>query len=119
MKQYYIRFGNIPWDEKSYIYNEQGIIIGKQKGVSVFKAVKAGDYYTPEVPTPHTEGGLAQYNKYTRDNNEPHLWRNMLLCTGDLVGYDDDNLPLIVHVKVVDVLPFDTIFPGRRNHSEL
>ena len=96
-QQLYIRFGNIPANEKSKIYRGEKEI-GSENGVSVYPAFKLtnGDIVLGlNLPitktTLHTQQHLLEY-----DN------RPCYLVTGDYIGNGADGEPLIRNVEIVE-----------------
>lgn len=96
-EQLYIRFGEIPADEKSRIYQRE-IKVGTEKGVSVYPAFKTdkGDIVLGlSLPitrtTLYTQQGLIEYDD-----------RPCYLVKGDYVGKDTDGQPLIRNVKIIE-----------------
>lgn len=96
-QQLYIRFGDIPANEKSKIYREEKEI-GSENGVSVYPAFKLtnGDIVLGlNLPitktTLHTQQHLLEY-----DN------RPCYLVTGDYVGKDTDGQILISKVNIIE-----------------
>ena len=96
-KQLYIRFGDIPANEKSKIYRGEEEI-GTENGVSVYPAFKTdeGDIVLGlNLPitktTLHTQQHLIEY-----DN------RPCYLVKGNYVGKDTDGQPLINNVSIIE-----------------
>lgn len=96
-QQLYIRFGDIPSNEKSKIYRGEKEI-GTENGVSVYPAFKStnGDIVLGlNLPitktTLHTQQHLLEY-----DN------RPCYLVTGDYVGKDTDGQILISNVNIIE-----------------
>lgn len=96
-EQLYIRFGEIPTDEKSKIYRGE-IEVGIENGVSVYPAFKTneGDIVLGlNLPitktTLHTQQHLIEY-----DN------RPCYLVKGDYIGKDIDGQPLINNVSIIE-----------------
>lgn len=96
MKLYY-RFGEIPKDELSTIWNGE-IPIGKEKGVSVYEAYKnINGVYTPVIPYPPTKKTLDSFYYYMRYYNGDRY-----LVTGNLLDErGSDGEPLIKNVKTI------------------
>lgn len=94
--QYYIRFGNIPKDEKSSIYFH-GVDTGKKEiGVSVFNACKINGVYHIVIPNPCTGDTLDDIVRFMKYSSEPFF-----LVTGKKIGLGTDNEPLIINVKII------------------
>lgn len=96
-EQLYIRFGEIPIDEKSKIYRRE-IEVGIENGVSVYPAFKTnkGDIVLGlNLPitktTLHTQQHLIEYD------NKP-----CYLVKGDYIGKDIDGQPLINNVSIIE-----------------
>lgn len=95
MNKLYIRYGEIPPDEKSKIYNQcDNSVIGKEAGVSVFEYIEGRGIVVPD-------------NKIARDDFlmlSSKFWINHYLVTGDEVGIGSDGEPLITNVKILKLL---------------
>ena len=96
-EQLYIRFGKIPTDEKSKIYQGE-IEVGTENGVSVYPAFKTdeGDIVLGlNLPitktTLHTQQHLIEYDD-----------RPCYLVKGNYVGKDTDGQPLINNVSIIE-----------------
>ena len=96
-EQLYIRFGEIPTDEKSKIYQGE-IEVGIENGVSVYPAFKTNEgnivlgLNLPITKTTlHTQQHLIEY-----DN------RPCYLVKGDYIGKDTDGQPLINNVSIIE-----------------
>lgn len=98
MKEY-IRFGEIPDDECSGIYNNEGELIGKERGVSYYECICFNNQYRillPYKPTRYTCITLHNlYEQYFEGNI------NMYLITEFKVGYGSDNEPLLKNIQVL------------------
>lgn len=95
-EQLYIRFGEIPTDEKSKIYQGE-IEVGTENGVSVYPAFRTdkGDIVLGlNLPitktTLHTQQHLLEYDD-----------RPCYLVKGNYVGKDSDGQPLINNVHII------------------
>ena len=101
-KSLYIRFGDIPTNGKSKVYNGE-IEIGIEEGISVYPAFegKEGNIILglnlPVTKTSlHTQQHLLEY-----DN------RPCYLVTGDYVGKGTDGEPLIKNVRIIkEIKPY-------------
>lgn len=95
-KQLYIRFGEIPTDEKSKIYRGE-IEVGTENGVSVYPAFKTdeGDIVLG-LSLPITKTTL-----YTQQHLIEYDDRPCYLVNGDYVGKDTDGQPLINNVSII------------------
>jgi hypothetical protein len=96
-KQLYIRFGEIPTDEKSKIYRGE-IEVGTENGVSVYPAFKTkeGDIVL-WLNLPITKTTL-----YTQQHLLEYDNRPCYLVEGDYVGKDTDGQPLINNVNIIE-----------------
>jgi hypothetical protein len=93
----YIRFGEIPENEQSDVYDGENVT-GKLDGVSVYYATE--NEYTGEVvlglPLPVTRTSLA-----TLQSLIDYSGRKCYLVEGDYIGRGTDNEPLIKNVKII------------------
>lgn len=96
-EQLYIRFGEIPTDEKSKIFQGE-IEIGTENGVSVYPAFKTseGDIVLG-LSLPITKTTL-----YTQQHLIEYDDRPCYLVKGDYVGKDTDGQPLINNVSIIE-----------------
>lgn len=96
-EQLYIRFGEIPTDEKSKIYQGE-IEVGTENGVSVYPAFKTdeGDIVLG-LSLPITRTTL-----YTQQHLIEYGDRSCYLVKGDYVGKDTDGQPLINNVSIIE-----------------
>lgn len=95
-KQFYIRFGDIPTNEKSKIYRGEEEI-GSEKGVSVYPAfIDENGNVVCGLTLPTTKTTLCTQQHLLEYDNRP-----CYLVTGDCVGNGTDGEPLIVNVKIV------------------
>lgn len=88
--KYYIRFGEIPLNEKS-----KKLHSGYEKGVSVYDAVLMTNGWHIILPTPIKYGQGKTYEYLINSN------RNVYLVTGDEIDIGSDNEPVIVNVKIL------------------
>ncbi len=96
--KYYIRFGEIPKDEKSKIYKSDAII-GEEKGVSVWDSVIANDVYYPIMPQKPSEVCVHDYMMY--------IWGNkrVFLVTGtELEEKGSAGEPLLKDIQIIEEL---------------
>jgi len=95
-KSLYIRFGDIPKDEKSKIYSGE-TEIGTERGVSVYPAFEnlAGNIVLG-LSLPITKTSL-----YTQQHLLEYDNRACYLVSGDYVGKGTDGEPLLRNVKIV------------------
>ena len=96
-EQLYIRFGEIPTDEKSKIYRGEEEI-GTENGVSVYPAFKTdeGDIVLG-LNLPITKTTL-----YTQQHLIEYDNRPCYLVKGDYVGKDTDGQPLINNISIIE-----------------
>lgn len=95
-EQLYIRFGEIPADEKSKIYQGE-VEVGTEKGVSVYPAFKTDkEDIVLGLSLPITRTSL-----YTQQHLIEYDDRPCYLVNGDYVGKDTDGQPLIRNVKII------------------
>ena len=109
----YIRFGEIPENERSKRGN--GIIgdgykcVGYEDGVSVWDAVLLDDGYHLVAPL---NGNSATYGDFSNDAFPDDCYGvkpddKIYVVTGDEVGKGADNEPLLRNVKIIEQLPYD------------
>ena len=90
----YIRFGEIPDDEKSRIYRGEEEV-GKENGVSVYPAIMdEGGNWCIGLSMPVTKQALHTFQALVEYSDRP-----CYLVEGDYVGRDSDNQPTIKNVK--------------------
>lgn len=95
-KSLYIRFGDIPSNEKSKIYRGEKEI-GEENGVSVYHAFEVNGNIVLGLTLPitkttlHTQQHLLEYDD-----------RSSYLVKGDYVGKDTDGQPLINNVRIIE-----------------
>lgn len=94
MNKLYIRYGEIPSNEKSKIHNRAGEIIGEEAGVSVFEYIEGKGAVIPD-----TEKARDDYFMLSK-----MFWKNHYLVSGDEVGIGSDGEPLITNVKIIKLL---------------
>lgn len=96
---YYYRYGDIPTDEQSRIWNGEGYV-GKENGVSVYEAhLNEEGEYVPVIPTPLTLDGLDDFYYHLR-----YYRGKKYIVTGDKIGKGSDNEPLLKNVKIIKEL---------------
>lgn len=97
----FYRFGEIPKDECSSIWNNNDEVIGKEKGVSVYEAHKnINGTYSPVLPFPTNEMAFNDFIHYIT-----YFTGNKYLVTGDLLDETGtDGEPLIKNVKILKKL---------------
>lgn len=96
-EQLYIRFGEIPTDEKSKIYQGEKEV-GIENGVSVYPAFKTNEgNIVLGLNLPVTKTTL-----YTQQHLIEYDNRPCYLVKGDYVGKDTDGQPLITNVSIIE-----------------
>ena len=96
-EQLYIRFGEVPTDEKSKIYQGE-IKVGTENGVSVYPAFKTDEgNIVLGLTLPITKTTL-----YTQQHLIEYDDRPCYLVKGDYVGKDTDGQPLINNVSIIE-----------------
>lgn len=92
----YIRFGEIPSDEKSKVYRGDEIV-REEAGVSVWEAIECDNRYYPILPDSPTDNTISDYF-YLMLNSES----NVYLVTGDRIFIEGaDREPLLINVKII------------------
>ena len=91
----YIRFGEIPDNEKSKIYRGEEEI-GEEDGVSVYPAFEVNGNIVLGLTLPITKTTL-----YTQQHLLEYENRPCYLVKGDYVGKDADGQPLICNVQII------------------
>lgn len=95
-KSLYIRFGDIPKNEKSKVYNGE-IEIGTEKGVSVYPAFEDSEgNIVLGLSLPITKTSL-----YTQQHLLEYDNRPCYLVSGDYVGKGTDGEPLLRNIKII------------------
>ena len=96
-EQLYIRFGEIPTNEKSKIYQGE-IEVGAENGVSVYPAFKTDEgNIVLGLSLPITKSTL-----YTQQHLLEYDNRPCYLVKGDYVGKDTDGQPLINNISIIE-----------------
>ena len=93
---FYIRFGEIPEDERSSIYY-RGMYCGKEEGVSVYECIFTHGEYHVIVPCPITMGGLDTLTGFLFYNKDKPVY----YVVGEWVGTGHDGEPLLRNVRVI------------------
>lgn len=96
----YIRFGEIPEDEMSTIFN-RGEAIGKEIGVSVFYATEINGNYHIVLQNPIKEQTFNTLHSLFYSSIGCFEYKKTYLVDGDLVGFGSDNEPLLKNVRVI------------------
>lgn len=94
-KQLYVRFGDIPSNEKSKIYHEEDEV-GEENGVSVYPAFELNGNIVLGLTLPITKTTL-----YTQQHLLEYDNRPCYLVSGDYVGKGTDGEPLIKNISVI------------------
>lgn len=100
----YIRFGEIPKNEKSNIYRDDQGKIGEEIGVSCFECIQDSDGYYHVIMPANIEAGSANdlsnfvFDWIVRGNC------NCYIITGDKVDIGSDKEPLLKNVKILEKL---------------
>ena len=94
-KQLYVRFGDIPSNEKSKIYHGEDEI-GDENGVSVYPAFELNENIVLGLTLPITKTTL-----YTQQHLLEYDNRSCYLVSGDYVGKGTDGEPLIKNISVI------------------
>ena len=116
----YIRFGQIPENEKSKKGN--GILgdgfksIGYEDGVSVWNAVYLNDGYHLVAPLKSNSSTVGDFEKCAFPQNCLGLDKNtkIYVVTGNEVGRGSDNEPLLKNIKILKELPYDYFRYGEK-----
>ena len=97
----FYRFGHIPEDECSSIWNNNDEVIAKEKGVSVYEAHKnINGIYSPVIPFPTNNNAFNDFIYHIR-----YFTGNKYLVTGDLLDEIGRNgEPLIKNVRIIKKL---------------
>lgn len=99
--KYYIRFGDIPKDEKSKVHRGEALI-HDEKGVSVWDSAIANDVYFPILPQNPNECAVQDYFGFIWGN------RPVYLVTGDELNEKGTcGEPLIANAKIIKELTDD------------
>lgn len=98
--EYYVRFGEIPKDEKSGIYDwKEQRIVRSENGISVYDCCKIGNEYRIVLPTQCKESTLDTLYGLLVDE------KNIYILSGNKVGIGSDNEPLIRNCNILCKLP--------------
>lgn len=107
MRDYFIRFGNIPHNERSGIYLD-GDLVGYEDGVSVYDATVLFKKWIiiPAHPLSldNIESLGALILQAQSDEDFP-----VLLVTGKMIGKGTDGEPVIVDIKVIRDVKKDVV----------
>ena len=101
----YIRIGDIPLNEESRIHRGD-VILGYEKGVSVYNAILLDDKWRIIMPLPFKEGQGVTYENLIQEVTECRYeiseTRRIYLVEGDEVGIGSDNEPLLKNVRILE-----------------
>ncbi len=101
----YIRIGEIPPTEESRIYNGD-VIVGIEKGVSVYEAIEYDGKWRIIMPLPFKEGQGNTYETLIQEVTQCRYKisnpRKVYLVSGDEVGIGSDNEPLLKNIKILE-----------------
>lgn len=106
----YIRFGEIPIDEKSKVFYNGEYIIKEEDGVSVFDCEFIDGRLRIILPIITTSSALYCIEGFVSGYLNGSLNKPIYIVTGDLVGYGSDNEPLIRNVEIIMKLSPDELF---------
>jgi len=90
----YLRFGKIPINEKSKIYNGE-LFVGHEKGVSVYACVKIEGEYKLIFPNITASACVSLSGV---------LERQCYLVDGKRIGTGSDGEPLIININIIKLL---------------
>ena len=92
----YIRFGEIPKDEKSKVYRSDSIV-REEAGVSVWRAIENCGCYYPILPEEPNENTISDYFDMLLHND-----KKVYLVTGTEMFIEGaDREPLLMDVKIL------------------
>ena len=92
----YIRFGDVPTDEKSRVW-ASGVPVAEELGVSVYHALESCGMFFPVLPEESNADGVMDYFMFLL-----HRERPVYLVTGDELGFEGRNRePLLRNVVVL------------------
>lgn len=102
----YIRFGEIPVNERSGIYAIDQGRIGEEAGVSCYECIKDENGHYRVVMPPNLTRSTGVSMQWAFDD-----WRkkrcNTYIITGVMVGKGSDNEPLLRNVNVIEKLNYE------------
>lgn len=92
----YIRFGEIPKNEKSKVYRGDAIL-REEAGVSVYRAIKEGICYYPLMPDDPNENTISTYFNLLLYSD-----RKVFLVIGDELPIEGaDREPLLTNIQII------------------
>lgn len=119
MNRFYIRFGEIPTDEKSKIFYNGEYIVGEEEGVSVYDCEYIDNRPRIVLPIITTSNSLNCIDGFIGDYISGDKRVPIYLVTGDLVGYGSDNEPLIKNVNIISKLEPDELFDSSYSFHDI
>ena len=100
----YIRFGEIPAEEKSFIYRNS-VPIGREKGISVYFGKKIKGLWHACMPNTFKFGQGNTYESLIDDvlhrSKDVKDQRKTYLVKGKFIGYGSDGEPLIKNARIL------------------
>ena len=97
----YVRFGDIPKNEKSNIYSSDEKV-DEELGVSVWDSCTANDDYFPKLPDNPSEEAITDFFKLLYSDRPVYLVSGVEL---NHTGTDDE--PLLKNIKIIKELNYD------------
>ena len=91
----YIRFGEIPKNERSKVHYGDDIA-GQELGVSVWEAIKANGCYYPKLPDDANENAISDYFHQLFEKN-----KKVYLVIGEKWGEGQCREPVLRNVKII------------------
>ncbi len=96
----YIRFGNIPKNQKSKIYAGDQVV-GEEPGVSVYRAVEVAGIYFPLMEPDFIDDGIMDYFQLLFESVKDEK-KKVLVVTGDELRFEGhDREVLLTNVKII------------------
>ena len=99
----YIRFGTIPEDEQSN-QKQRFVNVGKEVGVSCYRAHCIDDKYLPVIPIPCTEDTLCTLDYCLLESSRGN--RPVYLISGDVVGKGIEGEPLLQNITILEDISY-------------
>jgi len=103
---YYIRFGEIPKNERSSIFThltDPPSQIGYELGVSAWRAINENSIWTPVYPSKPTTFTYTDFSSFFHTNNRAFSTK-IFLISGTVVGYGSCGEPLLKHITIIKQL---------------
>ena len=98
----YIRFGEIPLNERSGIYKGDEGKIGEEIGVSCYDVILLDNEYQVMIPLQAKRSTLVTLRRMIEAWEDGK--RKCFLIEGKKIGHGSDNEPLVVNIKIVKQL---------------